>query len=63
MKDRFGSIMVENLKHRGCTLAGIEHCTSLDTQQQRFLDSGWTDACAVDMNCVYAHLPASEVQR
>lgn len=36
MADRFGQVMVENLKMRGCALAGIEHCQSLETQKQRW---------------------------
>lgn len=35
MGDRFGQVMVENLKSRGCILAGVEHCRSLETQKHR----------------------------
>ena len=36
MGDRFGQVMLHNLKQRGCQLAGVEACTSLATQQQRY---------------------------
>lgn len=36
MADRFGDIMIENLKSRDCFLAGVEHCKSLETQKQRW---------------------------
>lgn len=35
MNDRFGEIMLNNLRSRGCTLAGVEACLSLDTQIDR----------------------------
>lgn len=35
MNDHFGHIMIDNLKHRGCTLPGVEACTSLESQQNR----------------------------
>ena len=36
MGDRFGEVMVENLKQRDCELAGVEHCGSLQTQMDRY---------------------------
>ena len=36
MEDRFGQVMIDNLKSRGCSLAGVEHCKSLETQKQRY---------------------------
>lgn len=35
MKDRFADVMLSNLRARGCSLAGVESCISLDTQIQR----------------------------
>lgn len=35
MNDRFGDVMLSNLRARGCNLAGVESCTSLDTQISR----------------------------
>lgn len=62
MNDRFGEVMLSNLRARGCTLAGVESCLSLATQIGRFVDCGWT-AKAWDMIQVYGSLPAAERQR
>jgi len=35
MNDRFGDVMLNNLRSRGCNLAGVDACTSLDTQISR----------------------------
>lgn len=35
MNDRFGDVMLNNLRLRGCSLAGVEACISLDTQISR----------------------------
>jgi [phosphatase 2A protein]-leucine-carboxy methyltransferase len=35
MNDRFGEVMLNNLRQRGCSLAGVDSCISLDTQVQR----------------------------
>lgn len=32
MDDRFGQIMIENLRRRQCDLAGVEPCKSLESQ-------------------------------
>lgn len=37
MNDRFGDVMLSNLRARGCNLAGVESCLSLDTQISRFV--------------------------
>jgi [phosphatase 2A protein]-leucine-carboxy methyltransferase len=39
MTDRFGEVMLFNLKGRGCTLAGVEACASLDSQEERYYSS------------------------
>lgn len=63
MADRFGDIMIENLKSRDCFLAGVEHCKSLETQKQRFLDVGWEGADAMEMLQIYKCLPQVDVHR
>ena len=35
MKDNFGQVMLLNLRCRGCLLAGVEDCESIETQQRR----------------------------
>ena len=37
MIDRFGDVMLSNLRSRGCSLAGVEACASLKTQEDRYL--------------------------
>nr|CAG4649455.1 EOG090X08O3 [Scapholeberis mucronata] len=64
MLDRFGDIMLSNLKSRGCTLAGVEACLSLKTQEDRFILNGWDGAQALEMNQVYYNLISpSEIER
>ncbi|XP_072312620.1 leucine carboxyl methyltransferase 1 [Eucyclogobius newberryi] len=63
MSDRFGQVMIENLQHRHCTLAGVEVCQSLDSQKERFLKSGWERSDALDMMTVYSMLPQEDVER
>lgn len=36
MNDRFGEVMLNNLRARGCSLAGVDSCLSLDTQISRY---------------------------
>ncbi|XP_033100656.1 leucine carboxyl methyltransferase 1-like [Anneissia japonica] len=57
MQDRFGQVMVNNLRGRKCDLCGIEPCTSLKTQEERFTSSGWESSRAVDMMEFYQSLP------
>ncbi|KAJ8671582.1 hypothetical protein QAD02_002841, partial [Eretmocerus hayati] len=35
MKDKFGEVMLDNLRRRGCSLLGVDRCESLDTQRKR----------------------------
>lgn len=35
MNDRFGDVMLNHLRSRGCSLAGVEACLSLNTQMAR----------------------------
>lgn len=52
--DAFGQQMLLNLESRGCALLGIEATPCLDSQRQRFLDSGWHRADARSMDHVYS---------
>nr|CAG4638547.1 EOG090X08O3 [Cyclestheria hislopi] len=63
MMDKFGDVMMSNLKGRGCILAGVEACRSLKTQEDRFINSGWSGAISWEMNHVYHSLPKDEIQR
>ncbi|XP_046943820.1 leucine carboxyl methyltransferase 1-like isoform X2 [Lynx rufus] len=60
MDDRFGQIMIENLRRRQCDLAGVETCKSLESQKERLLSNGWETASAVNMMVVYSRLPQAE---
>uniref|UniRef100_A0A1A9WVZ5 [phosphatase 2A protein]-leucine-carboxy methyltransferase n=1 Tax=Glossina brevipalpis TaxID=37001 RepID=A0A1A9WVZ5_9MUSC len=63
MNDRFGEVMLNNLRSRGCSLASVEACVSLETQISRFLECGWSGCRAWDMVQVYQSLPEAERQR
>ncbi|EFX83822.1 hypothetical protein DAPPUDRAFT_301561 [Daphnia pulex] len=64
MTDRFGDVMLSNLRSRGCSLAGVEACASLKTQEDRFILNGWDGAQALEMNQVYHGLISpQEIQR
>uniref|UniRef100_A0A8C2MFP3 Leucine carboxyl methyltransferase 1 n=1 Tax=Cricetulus griseus TaxID=10029 RepID=A0A8C2MFP3_CRIGR len=63
MDDRFGQIMIENLRRRQCDLAGVETCKSLESQKERLLLNGWETASAVNMMELYSGLPRAEVNR
>lgn len=63
MNDIFGNVMMSNLRSRGCNLAGIVACKNLETQKDRFINSGWQGSKAWDMVQVYYSLPGSERQR
>lgn len=36
MGDKFGTVMLNNLRARGCPLAGVDACQSLETQKGRY---------------------------
>ena len=36
MSDRFGDVMLSNLHSRGCSLAGVDACVSLKSQENRY---------------------------
>ena len=51
------------LQHRGCTLLGINACPDLESQKQRFLNGGFSNAWALDMMEVYRLLPPADTHR
>lgn len=63
MNDRFGQVMIENLRSRDCDLPGVDVCESLETQRKRFTESGWHQANCITMWSAYYILPQSDVQR
>ena len=50
-------------QQRGCTLLGINACPDLKSQEDRFLNNGFSSAWALDMAEVYRLLPPTEKQR
>ncbi|XP_022909478.1 leucine carboxyl methyltransferase 1 [Onthophagus taurus] len=63
MNDTFGHVMLENMRARGCTLAGISSCKSLETQRQRFEENNWTGSKSWDMVEIYKSIPNDERER
>ncbi|KAK9758616.1 Leucine carboxyl methyltransferase [Popillia japonica] len=63
MNDTFANVMLENMRVRGCNLAGISSCKNLESQQARFQCNNWLGSKAWDMVSVYYSLPNSERQR
>ncbi|XP_076042367.1 leucine carboxyl methyltransferase 1 [Oratosquilla oratoria] len=63
LEDRFGEVMLSNLRTRGCDLAGAEACVSVDTQKDRFIAAGWSGAQGWDMLEVWNLLPPFDVSR
>lgn len=63
MNDKFGQIMIDNLKARQCSLPGVMACISVKSQTERFLNTGWQYADIIEMNHVYECLPQADVQR
>ncbi|KAJ1885865.1 carboxy methyl transferase for protein phosphatase 2A, partial [Coemansia sp. IMI 209127] len=47
--DRFGQMMIENLRSRGLVLRGLHAYPTLESTAQRFLSRGWHSARAVDL--------------
>lgn len=39
MQDKFGEVMIENLKQRDCSLPGVSACASLQAQKIRYSSS------------------------
>lgn len=63
MDNKFGQVMRQNLKGRGCDLVGALSCADNEAQIQRFLTHGWSEAQALDMWEVYNSLPAADKGR
>jgi len=63
MEDRFGGVMLDNLKARGCQLTGVVACKDKESQVGRFTNAGWNSAECWNMNEVYELLPKSEIAR
>lgn len=63
MNDRFGDVMLQNLRVRGCSLAGVDACLSVETQVARFLSAAWHGARCWDMVQVYNSIPVAERNR
>jgi len=64
LDDRFGEVMRDTLHDMHADLLGIESCSSLESQKERFKECGFDDAQAWDMNSIYnKFLPRAEVDR
>ncbi|XP_052105057.1 leucine carboxyl methyltransferase 1-like [Mytilus californianus] len=63
MQDKFGEVMIENLKQRDCFLPGASACASLQSQKIRFTDTGWEAADGMEMTNIYKCLPHADVHR
>ncbi|XP_052784460.1 leucine carboxyl methyltransferase 1-like [Mya arenaria] len=62
MGDKFGEVMMENLRSRECMLH-TEYCASIDTQIQRMSSQGFEGADAMEMRHVLYRLPQNDVMR
>ncbi|KAI4503541.1 hypothetical protein M0802_000944 [Mischocyttarus mexicanus] len=60
MEDKFGQVMLSNLRSRGCLLSGVKDCKTLKTQQRRFTVNGWDGSNAWTMVEVYDSLLESD---
>ncbi len=64
LHDRFGQIMIENLKQRSCHLVGMDSCRSLQSQSDRYLQANFTSASGITLNEFYKkYLNSKEKQR
>lgn len=62
--DAFGKMMIRNLKSRNIDLKGIHAFPDLIHQEKRFLDLGWQNAKAVDINTIHdKYLDRKEITR
>ncbi|XP_015790093.1 leucine carboxyl methyltransferase 1 [Tetranychus urticae] len=62
--DRFGQIMVDNLRQRDVELLDLDSCKDLDSQKSRFTNNGWDNVDAWDMYHVYRHgIPREDLDR
>ncbi|KAJ2847998.1 carboxy methyl transferase for protein phosphatase 2A [Coemansia brasiliensis] len=60
--DRFGQMMIENLRARGLELRGLHAYPTLQSTSQRFLDRGWHSAVAVDLATYHEKLVCEDEQ-
>ncbi|XP_035689312.1 tRNA wybutosine-synthesizing protein 4-like [Branchiostoma floridae] len=58
--DGFGAVMQNHFKKLGTPLMNVQRYKTLEHQQQRYLDLGWTTVCATDMNHFYTTLIPQE---
>lgn len=63
MQDRFGQIMIQNLRGRNCELLGANACPDLESHKQRFLLNNWDEAEVQDMMSIYNSLPIDDRAR
>ncbi|KAJ2809511.1 carboxy methyl transferase for protein phosphatase 2A [Coemansia guatemalensis] len=62
--DRFGRMMIENLRNRGLELRGLHAYPTLQSTSQRFLTRGWHRAAAIDLATYHEHfVQKSELAR
>ncbi|XP_053212703.1 leucine carboxyl methyltransferase 1-like [Panonychus citri] len=62
--DRFGQIMVDNLRQRDVELLDLDSCKDLESQKSRFICNGWDNVEAWDMYHVYRFgIPPNELHR
>jgi hypothetical protein len=60
--DNYGRMMVDNLNERGCGLKSIYNYPTLESQQKRFLDHGYTHVSARDMYDLYNNLIERDIK-
>lgn len=63
LQDRFGQVMIQNLRGRNCELLGAMACPDIESHKQRFLSNNWEKAEALDMVNVYNCLPFEDRTR
>lgn len=64
MNDRFGEIMLQNLKQRSCHLIGLNACQSKESQLERYRRANFTSMQCVTLNEFYhRYLDRKEKER
>lgn len=63
MQNRFGQVMIQNLRGRNCELLGANACPDLESHKQRFLSNNWNEAEVLDMMGIYNSLPTDDRAR
>ena len=54
--DRFGQMMMDNLKRRGCPLLGLRDLPDTAAHEARCMRLGWNRACAMSMLSYHDHV-------